>query len=266
MSETKLRSRAYPAVSLPEAVELLRRLAAAADFGRQDRERVYAALGHAGGKNGVAARKLSALGQFGLLAQNGGLYSATPLGDRLLEERDLQRLRALLREACRNPVLFQEIFVRYEPVGRVPWPLARALRLDHGIQENAQDEVAQIFMASARHAEILDGDGQFRLEYFDETRRPRPLARFQEPLPERQPAPGAESPGEAGESRDVQKLKFQLTEHKPAEIRVPVRLNELDIALLRLQIDYLEAQVRLNRPEQPDQGVKLDFPSGKRTS
>lgn len=261
MSETKLRSRAYPAVSLPEAVELLRRLSAAEDFGRQERERVYAALGHAGGKNGVAARKLSALGQFGLLARSGDLYSATPLGRDILDERDPRRLRALLREACRHPALFQEIFVRYEPVGRVPWPLARALRLDHGIQENAQDEVAQIFMASAKHAEIVEGDGQFRLEYFDETRRPRPLARFQESPPGPEPARGGE--GDGGEARDVQKLKFQLTEHKPAEIRVPVRLNEQDIALLRLQIDYLEAQVRLNRPEQ---GVTLDFPSGKRSS
>ena len=54
----------------------------------------------------------------------------------------------------------------------------------------------------------------------------------------------------------LQVLKFVITDQKEVEVRLPARLNEQDILLLRAQIDYLELQVQMNRPDQP---VRLDL-------
>lgn len=245
----KLRSRAHPAISLSESIELLRRLKLEVGWGERDRDTLAKGLGYAGGHSGIAARKAAALVHFGLMDLRGGMYSPTILAGEILEERT----EALLREACLNPTLFREIVHRYEPAGRVPRQLALTLSLDHGIQEHARNEVAQIFMTSAIYAGILESDGTFRSKYFEETRRPLPLSG---PLPEpdlspREPESGfvAAAPG-AGRT-----LRFPLTDQKEVTIHLPSRLNEHDIPLLRAQIDFLELQVKQNRPDQP---VRLD--------
>jgi hypothetical protein len=124
------------------------------------------------------------------------------------------------------------------------------LSLDHGIQDNVRDEVAHIFMASAEYAGILDGDGVFRHEYFEETEG-RCLSL---PVPAHGGAPAEREVPQVPEPEDKktsQNLQFFLTEQKQAELRVPARLNEQDILLLKAQIDFLELQVRLSRPDQP---------------
>lgn len=261
MAERKLRSRSYPAVALAEAVDLLRKLPLDRSSHWLSDDAIAMAWGHASANSGQAIRKLSALGQFGLLIGKGGLYSPTALADRMLQERTQAAFQVLLREACRNPALYQDVFQRYESVGRVPVALAPALVLDHGIQESVQDEVAGLFMSSAVYSGILDDYGVFTDEYFDETHHPRPSkVAIASPAPS---ASGAEQVGknEVAEPQDGQKLSFFLTEGKLADLRVPGRLNEQDITLLRAQIDFLELQVRLNRP---GQAVRLDVVRGDR--
>lgn len=255
MPEPKLRSRAYPAVSLKESIDLLVRLQNDLGWGERNRDSIAQSLGYANGKSGIGARKIAALVHFGFLGLRNGTYFSTGLAKQILEERNEARYRSSLCEACLNPSLFQEIIYRYEPVGRVPRQLGAALSLDHGIQENVRDEVAQIFMASARFAGILDVEGVFCEAYFETTKRPRPLSRYM-PAP---PAPSDLQGREAGEPQDAekpQKIRFYLTDRKPAELRLPWQLNEEDLVLLRRQIDYLELQLRLNRPDQP---VRLDI-------
>jgi hypothetical protein len=173
---------------------------------------------------------------FGLQDLNNGLYSPTELSKRILEGQDSD---VALREACFRPALFREILFLYKPVRRVPIQLALALSFDHGIQGAARDEVASIFMASTVYAGILDADGTFRGE---------PGVEIQ----------GAASPSgnEPAPKEDDQIVHIYLTDQKKAKIYVPARLNEQDIALLRAQIDVLELQVRVNRPDQP---VRLDL-------
>jgi hypothetical protein len=50
-------------------------------------------------------------------------------------------------------------------------------------------------------------------------------------------------------------LRFPVTDQKEVVIHIPPLLNEQDIRLLRLQIDFLALQVQQNRPDQP---VRLD--------
>jgi hypothetical protein len=262
MAERKLRSRSYPAVALPEAVELLRRFPLDPSSPWRQGEAISIAWGHASANSGLALRKLSALGQFGLLIGREGLFSPTDLGNRLLRiDCDSAVFATLLREACRNPPFFQDVFQRYDSVGRVPVLLGAALAREHGSQESVQEEVAALLMSSARHAGILDEYGVFTDEYYDETHQPRPSPAPGAPLSRQ----GASSEGRDTETepRDLQKFSFLLTEGKSAELQVQGQLNESDISILRAQVDVLELQARLNRPGRT---VHMDLVRGERKS
>ncbi len=246
MEKRKLRSRAYPSVSLKEAVELLQTLTDDLGWDLQDRNDIARVWGY--GNSGIAARKTAALVHFGLLGLRDGLYFPTELGKQILDEKDENALRASLQEACLNPALFREVILRYEALGRVPQELAETLTLDHGIQENARSEVVQIFLDSACHAGILEEGGRFRDDYFEVTGRPRPLARLG-------PALTMTSVGHADlqatgpdlTTSSEQVLQFPIASGW-VKIYLPERINENDIRLLRAQIDFLELQVSLHRP------------------
>lgn len=261
-SRQKLRSRAYPAITLSEAIGLLRQIQKQIGLDQRDRNTIAQALGYAGGHSGIAARKTAALGHFGLMDVRDGLYSPTGLAEDILDEGNETRYRTALREACLSPTLFREIIRRYEPVGRVPRQLALTLSLDHGIQEQARDEVAHIFMESARFAGILESDGTFRSTYFEATQRPGPITLETPALPADNESVAAVSVPMAtamptGKPQDprIRILCFPVTDQKEIEIRLPQHCNEEDIELLKMQVDFLERQVKLNRPDQP---VRLD--------
>jgi hypothetical protein len=260
MAKPKLRSRAYPAIPLGEAVELQRNLTERLGWGRRDRDTIARAMGYAGGNSGIAARKIAALVHFGLQSLQNGHYSPTELAKRILEGKDPD---PALREACSNPALFRDILYLYKPVGRVPVQLAMALVSDHGIQDHAKNEVASIFMASTVYAGILDADGTFRGEPAETVKRTLVPALYQQSsAPPSAGSQTAPPPGdELNASEDDQVLEFSLTDKKRAKFYLPGRLNEQDILLLRKQIEFLELQVQVNRPDQP---VRLDLFRGDR--
>ena len=256
MEKRKLRSRAYPAVPLKEAIEILERQTRVLGWGGRDRDSIAKALGYAGGNSGIAARKAAALVQFGLLDLREGLYLPTELAKRILG-RDSSA--AALQEACFSPLLFREILHLYKPMGRVPLQLARVLSSDHGIQDQARDEVAHIFMASTVYAGILYDDGTFREEQGEARAssapsvRTSPASMVAGPWSNDQRLRETPAPRESPDGYQI--LQFFVTDQKEVELRLPARLNEQDILLLRAQIEFLELQVRLNRPDQP---VRLD--------
>ncbi|HEX6899798.1 MAG TPA: hypothetical protein VF789_08795 [Thermoanaerobaculia bacterium] len=250
----KLRSRAYPAINLSEAVEVLRKLRTEIGLGPRDREAIARALGYAGGNSGIAARKTAALAHYGIMDLRQGMYTPTAVAEDLLRDKDDERFLVALRKAFLSPSLFQEITRRYEPVGRVPRQLPLTLSLDHGIQDQAVEDVARIFMESATYALILESDGTFRSDYFEKMGRPLPLSGLSSATSS-VPLRTQEEPAEPEAAGASSVLRFPVTDHKQVEIRLPARLNEQDILLLRAQIDFLELQVKLNRPDQP---VRLD--------
>jgi hypothetical protein len=255
MPQRKLRSRAYPVIPLEEALELLKQQTEVLGWGYHDRNAIAQALGYVGGNSGIAARKIAALVHFGLLGLRSSLYSPTSLAHRILEVTEGNRPRAALQAACLNPSIFREIIQRYELVGRIPRQLAAALTMDHGIQDNAREEAARVFMASAVFAGILEGNGAFREEYFETANRPRPIAFVKIPSSPASNLLALEQEGPREAPSWSQEFKFLVTDNKEVEIRLPAPLNEQDILILRAQIDVLELQVKLNRPDQP---VRMD--------
>jgi hypothetical protein len=236
------RSRSYPAISLPEALEALSRQIEGLGSGARDRGEIAQALGYTSGSSGIAGRKISAVSQFGLVLNNHGLYEPTELAREILAEKDEDRLKEHRRTAFLNPSLFREIVEEYLPQGKVPRLLAHTLR-DYRISANAREEVARIFMESALYARVLDTSGVFEKDFLVSARLPA--------QPQGQGEPSLQPVNSPLAGLNEQVIRLYLTDDKVGELRLPYRLNEQDLIILRSQLGVLEAQVQVNRPAAP---------------
>jgi hypothetical protein len=155
------RSRAYPVCDLSAATEGIKHVVDAVGSGVHDRDSIAQALGYSSG-TGLAARKVSALVQFGFLARSGASYETTELASQLLFPTSEEESAQALRTALQQPTLFRELLDKFTPQGRVPAQLANILVRDHGITREASDDAATVFMRSLQYAGIVDGEGRFR--------------------------------------------------------------------------------------------------------
>ena len=222
------RSRAYPAVDLRAAIQLVARQCQALGYGGHRRESIAQALGHAK-PSGPAARKIAAMAHYGLLDRRHGFYQPTPLARQLLETSERETVRSARMKAFLNPTLFRELYDTYRPLGRIPSMLGPTLARDHGISESAQEDVASIFLESGEFAEVLDHQGQF------EGPRPAPV----DPVRTETPEPSRTPPGSSSQALQ---LSVAL-DHGKAEIHFPERLSLLDVKQLRQLLAQFEIKV-----------------------
>ncbi len=166
------------------------------------------------------------------------------LAAKLLQSHDPQTRREARREAFYEPVLFRELVETYRPAGRVPAMLGHALARDHGISEAAKDDAAAVFLESAQLVSVLDVDGYFVGAQALYQPGGFNLAVQEEP---KDVTPPDREGHDEGEILDRQSLRVALTHRKFAELSLPVSLNEIDIALLKKQIEFLEMQAAANR-------------------
>lgn len=103
------RGRSYPAIGLPEAIERADELFEQDDRALTTPEAAVGAWGYTS-LNGASLRVLSALRQYGLLADVGDKIK---LSDRalkiILEPEDSRERAEAIAEAAREPAIFQEI-------------------------------------------------------------------------------------------------------------------------------------------------------------
>ncbi|MEM7582458.1 MAG: hypothetical protein AAF560_03685 [Acidobacteriota bacterium] len=210
------RSRAYPAITLKAAIQLVQRQTAQLGPGSFDRETIAKALGHAR-SSGPAARKIAAMSHYGLLSRANKCYSPTSLAKRLLRS-DMDGLAAARKKAFLKPTLFHEVFERYRNEGALPELLGPALASDHGISPAVQEEVASIFRESGVFAGALKADGSFT--------GPRPVA--VDPTRDLRLEPRANSAeAEVRSSEPRQKASIRLS-HGKAVLSLPSKLTQSD--------------------------------------
>ncbi len=242
------RSRAYPALPLRDAIEVLHKLVQKLGRGARDRNAIAQALDYASGASGAAVRRIASLVHYGLLQREKGLYRPTGLADSILSEPDDEKLKEALRQSFLHPALFLEIVDGCLEEGRIPRLLAQSLSA-YRIASNARGEVARLFMDSGQFARVFDAHGVFEQDFLASLRHPSSPTSASGKEPANDERTATSPVAEIADQDQV--LCFSLTDGKRAEIRVPARLNDQDLAILRIQLNVLETQVQVNKPAPP---------------
>jgi len=110
--EKRLRSPNYPALSLKEAVEKVRKLAEEIGQRSADRETVAVGMGYSG-LSGASASAISALHKYGLIQGRGGDVSVTDRAMTILYPASDNERSEALREAAKKPELFKDLAGRF---------------------------------------------------------------------------------------------------------------------------------------------------------
>jgi hypothetical protein len=160
---SKHRSRAYPGVTLGMACGLVREKLKEAEGKWLNRQALAALLGYRTGEGGIAARKIAALVHFGFLERSEEGYRLSQKGRRIQElDEGSAEVQQVAQEALTNPVLYNEILIRFQASERVSIPeLKQILTSELGITEQARDDATEIFLESARFAGVLNSEGIF---------------------------------------------------------------------------------------------------------
>lgn len=249
------RSKANPVLTLREAEDALGKVRRELGTGAWDRDPVAQALGHAHGRGGLAARKVSALTQYGLLRRRNGRYSFTPLGDALVHPRDEEEHRWALREALAQPALFAALLERYAAEPQIPRRLHHVLVRDHGITDAASGRAAEIFLRSGRYAGVLDAEGRVLIPLpgaaeeapgaAEESATPSTSRALGTPaLPVAVPAARLEEvSGAPAEEARSQRFEIALGPGRRAVLELPAEIRARDLEVLRKQLEVLELQI-----------------------
>lgn len=105
----RIRSPNYPAISLPEAIERVRKIHAKEQHLAAPREVIAAHLGY-GGLNGASNKAISAISKYGLLEDvNGDKVKVSPLAMSILFPGAPSEKTAAIKEAAFKPAIFSEI-------------------------------------------------------------------------------------------------------------------------------------------------------------
>jgi hypothetical protein len=142
----RVRSPAYPALSLPDAIDMIRKVHAVQQRTPEPRDVVLRHMGYAG-ESGRSLKAISALIKYGFLEKHGdeGLRVSERAMAILYPENDEDRIEAL-HEAANEPSLYVEIFNRWE--GRPSEEGLKAFLIRKGFNVNSVDSVAQAFYAT----------------------------------------------------------------------------------------------------------------------
>lgn len=226
----KERSRSFPVLDLGTAYEVLVRRLAGLGTAKVERDALAKILGYSSAGGGIAARKISALVQYGILDYRDGLYELSSRAHRIQSFRvGTKDFLAAARVALEKPALFRSILSRYRPVGRIPEALAQVLTDHYGITARASEEAETVFVRSALFAEVLDAEGRFR--EIEES----PVSLSGEPLPRPQSnaegkmLPGSPAPSEEG-------YPLPITGRRCARLILPLSMSAKDLEMLEQKL------------------------------
>lgn len=110
----RVRSPNYPQLSLPEALDRVRKIHAKEQHLAATRDVIASHLGY-GGMNGASAKAISAIAKYGLLEDAGpDKMRVSPLALSIIFPRDGQEKAQAIRRAAFNPSLFSDIAAEWE--------------------------------------------------------------------------------------------------------------------------------------------------------
>ena len=154
----RTRSRAYPAIALQDAYQILRESLGILGPHGKKRQEIAALLGYSSTSGGLGVRKIAALANYGLLEKRGDVYTLSAFGGYLrgLEPQG-RDWAAAISSAFHKPSLFEDLVLTYRACGRIPNNLPEVLEEHFQIAHNASKMAARIFLKSGQFAGALDG-------------------------------------------------------------------------------------------------------------
>jgi hypothetical protein len=153
MTEIKkavFRSVAYPAVSLPEAIDLIKKIRESLGKTDYSRAHMLKALGYSA-DGGEAARKVAALVQFGLVDRAGSVYKYRDLSDKILFPTSDEMFANAILEAVKNPSLYNKLLMKYKGQS-LPTLLSNILTIEFKVGEKVSRDVLTDFVKSIEFA------------------------------------------------------------------------------------------------------------------
>ena len=172
----RTRSRAYPAISLPEAIGRVEKLYEVAAQKPVSRDQAFHGLGFAGA-NGVSVGVVSAVRKYGLVEKTGQVYRVSRLAVRLIDGKSASDRQTALEEAVKRPNIFAELWGAFRGQDPSPDDLAAYLA-GSGFSPTAIPKVVSGFRSSidfVRHGGRLSagektgsgqGGGRLGLSHF----------------------------------------------------------------------------------------------------
>ena len=178
--------------------------------------------------------KLSSCRQFGLLDYKLGLLSITERANLMLcptEERKDIQIKKLTIEAFRSPPLYQQLIKRFDGKSLPKSDtLANILLNQYKIVKAVKNSAAEIFVSSAKFAEVLGDDNVLQVGRTCETIAGEALS-VEPEIDET----GQKTPPMG----QVHSLKLGLSSGKSATIIVPSDITKADIERLKRMLDLL---------------------------
>ena len=139
----RVRSPNYPALSLPEAIQMISKVFTKENRHKADKEVVVKAMGYSG-INGASMGSLSALLKYGLLDQEGASCRVSDRAMAILHPHSPQEKAQAISDAAREPALFAEMLTDFP--GSIPSDdNLRSYLVRRGFNSNALSPVISAF-------------------------------------------------------------------------------------------------------------------------
>lgn len=151
--QPRLRSRLYPRYNLEDAIEFIEAISKLGGT-RVSTQAVAAETGKSVNNSGFAGR-VSSSKQFGLILQESGKLSLSPLGKAIIFPIGESEKAAAIKQAFATPPLYKEVIDAFNGKILDRSTLGNRLVHDYGIEAAARDRAARNFVNSAEYASVM---------------------------------------------------------------------------------------------------------------
>ncbi|MDP2720700.1 MAG: hypothetical protein Q8O75_02045, partial [bacterium] len=149
----RVRSSAYPAIDLENALKLTERLRGNLGQGPYARDAMAKAIGY-GSLSGLAGQKIAALAHFGLLSRKANAYQQSTLADRILHPVSDQDRHSAILESAQTPKLYTNLITKFRKLA-LPTLLHNIISREFNISEKISQKAAEDFKNSLEFAGLL---------------------------------------------------------------------------------------------------------------
>lgn len=257
--KTRMRSPAYPSISLPVAVDAVRKLWDAQRKGELHIDSALKVLGYSS-RNGAALRIIAALNHYGLIEENGSkdtrrIRLSEPAQDIIhLPESEPRRQKAL-REAALLPTIHFSLWERYG----AQLPDDAAIRPFLVRDKNFNDAMVGTVIANYRSTlefAKMDTPGDDNADV--ETVAPAPKSRGFADWPPVAPPPVAVTPKELSMTTLENELPVLVGNNRVARIPFPMAADDFDLLIETLTL--WKKKIVRPEPEQSNPAKDMMFP------